>query len=225
MLIALAAFLLGTMHQVEAAFQMQLSDGSTTRTITDNGLGDLTFGTNGLITFFGTVGNFTVNVTLGSSKPLIGSPTNPMLNITSFSATSSAGGTLNIVLSDTGFGPLGPPALFTTDINGTMLSGSLDAQTYFENGDHAFTTANMVGNVGPLTGVAGGSDTNMVADIGTPFSMAMVVHVTHTGAGVSTFDATARATSVPEPSATLCLGIALFGLGSYAEWRRRKIIL
>jgi hypothetical protein len=83
----------------------------------------------------------------------------------------------------------------------------------------------MVGNVGPLTGVAGGSDTNMVADIGTPFSMAMVVHVTHTGAGVSTFDATARATSVPEPSATLCLGIALFGLGSYAEWRRRKIIL
>src|SRR5262245_30208778 len=94
MLIAIAALLLGTMHPVEATFKMQLSDGSTTKTVSDNQLGDLTFGTTGLITFGGTIGNFFINITLGSSQPLIGSPTNPVLNITSFSATSSTGGTL-----------------------------------------------------------------------------------------------------------------------------------
>ena len=224
MLTALAALLLGTMHPVDATFKMQLSDGSTTTVIGDNQLGDLTFGTTGLITFGGTIGNFFVNITLGSSQPLIGSPTNPMLNITSFSATSSAGGALTIMLSDTGFGPVGPPALFTTDLNGTMLPGSVSAQTYFENGTHDFTTANLVGSVGPLTGVSSGSDTR-VATAGTPFSMNMVVTVAHAGAGVSTFDATAKATSVPEPGATLCLGIALFGIGGYSEWRRRKIIV
>jgi hypothetical protein len=223
-LLTATALLVGIMHPVEATFQMQLSDGNTTRTVSDNELGaDLTAGITGLITFTGTIGNFVVNVTLGSSKPMIGSATNPMLNITSFNATSSAGGTLAIILSDTDFGPVGPSAMFRTDLNGTLMAGNISAQTYFKNGTYDFfTTPDPVGSIGRLTGVASASDTRVASDIGTSFSMNMVVTLEHTGAGVSTFDATARATSVPEPSATLCLGIALFGIGGYAGWQRRK---
>jgi len=221
LLLTVAAVLLGTLHPVEATFQMQLQSGSDTRTINDNGLGDLTGGTPGLITFAGTLGDFVVNVTLGSSKPLLGSATTPMLNITSFNATSVAGGTLTLMLSDTDFGPIGPPALFSTDLNGTLIPGSLSAQTYVANGLEDFTTATLVGSVGPLTGAAGGSNTH-VAPVGTPFSMNLKLTLVHAGAGATTFDATARATSVPEPSATLCLGLALFGLGGYAGWQRSK---
>ena len=220
MLIAIAALLLGTIHQVEAAFKMQLTSGGSTTTISDNGSGDLSWFSTGVITFSGMVGDFAVYVTLGSSKPVIGSPTNPMLNITSFTATSAAGGTLDIALSDTDFGPVGPSAVFRTDLNGTLVPGTIAAKTYFVNGNADFTMANLVGNISPLTGVSSGSD-SQIASPGTPFSINMIATIMHTGAGATSFDATTRV-GVPEPSATLCLGITLFGIAGYTGWQRRK---
>jgi hypothetical protein len=211
--------LLGTMHPVEATFQMQLSDGSTTKTISKNE-------SDGRITFIGSVGDFAFDVTLGYSKPHTGSPTNPELEIHSFNVTSSnEGGNLTVTLSDEGFGPVGPPTLFSTelDLRQKVGSVSLSAQTFFANENNPFI---QVGNVGALTtGDSHDSSTAQRNDVGTPFSMKMVVTVTHTGAGASIFDATLKATSVPEPSATLCLGIALFGIGGYVEWQRRKITI
>lgn len=229
-LISGVSVLLSTTLPVEAAFMMRLSSGGESIMVSDGSVDDITGVIPGLIAFSGDVGNFNINVTLGSSKPLIGSETNPMLNITSLNASSKLGGTLDIELSDTGFGPVGgPQVMFATDLNGTLVPGSISAWTYFNNGSQDFTTANLVGNVGPLTGNLSGSD-SQVASPGSPFSMNMKVSITHDAipsappwALITTaFDATSRATSVPEPSATLCLGMALFGMAGYVGWKRRK---
>jgi hypothetical protein len=219
--VAITALFISAIPSVEAAFMMKVSSGSDSIIVSDNGAGDFSGGTTGVITFYGAVGNFTFNIAVGSSKPFIGSATNPMLNITSFNATSMAGGALTIELSDTGFGPVGPSAMFGTYLNSTLAPGSIAAQTYFANGDANFTHANAVGSVGPLSGFSSGSDSR-VASPGSQFSMNMVATVVHTAGQLTTFDATATAVSVPEPSATLCLGIALFGIAGYAGWQRRK---
>jgi len=108
--------------------------------------------------------------------------------------------------------------------NSTLVRGSISAKTYFENGTQSFNsmTATQVGHVASSTGASSSSDTHVASGIGTPFSMKMLVTLIHAGAGVSTFDVTATATRVPEPSAPLCPGIALFGIGGYAGRQRRK---
>ena len=86
---------------------MSLSDGGTTVTITDNGLGDSN-PVIGAVTYVGAVGgNWLVNITTGLSKPVVGSATVPKMDLNSVNATSGGAGTLTIKWSDDNFGPLG----------------------------------------------------------------------------------------------------------------------
>ena len=85
--------------------------------VTDNGPGDLTPADVGLIIFNGAVGpNYTVNISIGESKPLIGPPSS--LELTSINvATSTPSGALSITLTDTDFfdpnvGPIDPLTIF-----------------------------------------------------------------------------------------------------------------
>src|SRR5690349_21157865 len=56
----------------------------------------------GVVTFIGTVGAFTVNVTTGESKPLLGN--NPIFDLNSVDTQTGGGNhSLRIQFSDTGF--------------------------------------------------------------------------------------------------------------------------
>src|SRR5262245_28660777 len=81
----------GVVPAVYAVPMLSLSSGGQTFTITDEGSGDIftnascpfVTGCEGLVGFSGSVGNFTVNVTTGSTKPSLGSANEPVLDILS----------------------------------------------------------------------------------------------------------------------------------------------
>ncbi len=182
----------------KASFVLQLSDGTTTVTIPD-GSGQDQNGTNGAITFIGSIGNWILNVTTGLGFPLIGSLDAPSMDLNSVDATSSGGGTLTIQLSETGFGPSGAGTLIS-GIGGTT-HGTVDYYAYKDPSNTLFGTSGTSIHLGPF----GGGPSFPFSGQGTaghPFyasySMTQVVTITHTDAGQTSFNA-ALDNPVPEP--------------------------
>jgi hypothetical protein len=219
MVLLVGAFVMVAAQDADAFFKLDLTAGANTVVIQDNMGGDID-PTVGLITYSGTVGaNWNINVTIGSSKPFLGSADNPMMNITSLNATSTAGGTLTIMLTDTDFTGVVPG--FFSSLNGTLVPGSISLDTYYDNGNGEFALTTQVGNIGPLLGPAPVGDTDSgLASVTPPYSLTMVSNVVHTAGGDrTTFDATIS--GVPEPSTLLLLGFGLAGVAGFA-WRRKK---
>lgn len=228
-LVAAGAAMASMASDADAAFMMRLSAASgPSLTIVDGGAGDLTPGTAGNITFVGAIGDFTLNITTGSSKPQIGSATDPQLNLNSVNANNSDNGggfdTLTIEITDTDFtGPV-PTANFVSVLNGTRVPGTLSLQTYLDNGNSEFGTATPLADIGPvgpsLIGDVGSTEIDP-ANTTSPFSLTMVAVVNHSEVkDQASFDAS-LATAVPQPSTLSLFGMGLLGLGGLLMRRRR----
>jgi hypothetical protein len=210
--------------------------------ITDNGAGDIN-PLVGVITFSGSVpGGFTVNVTTGLSKPMIGGITNiAEMDLNSVNVQTSGAGTLRITLEDTDFiaGANGTLA-FLGGVGGTLSAPAGSTATF----NTWVNPANLVPALGPDTspaaalGAIGGIPAGSIAAFGSgvtfgpgafsatggaPFiksgsySLFSQSTLVFTGAGMVSFDLDTRV--VPEPSAMILLGMGLVGL---AAWSRRK---
>jgi hypothetical protein len=98
----LLVFLVASSAQAIAT--LQLSDGSNTVTIVDQGPGD---GSNilGVVSFNGGLpsSSWTVNITTGITKPVIGDVANPSLDLNSVNVSGGGAGTLTILFSDNNF--------------------------------------------------------------------------------------------------------------------------
>ena len=214
-----AVFLVAGMMSADAALVMTLSDGITadTRTIVDNGMGDLKTLT-GEILFSGAIGVWKLNVDMGTSKPQIGGQFNPEMDLSVATATSTGAGTLTITLSDTGFGPLtGNKGFVTIGMGGTLNTGSVRASGQV-NGttvvtDPSFNTASWHGSA---TGIASGLES--------PFSLEETVVITHPGAGQTSGDFTEDVVLVPEASTFIAGALLLlpFVAGRAGTLRKRQ---
>jgi hypothetical protein len=231
MLIAIAALLVGTIHSAQAEFKLKLTSvtGSATnsKTVTDQDLND-TSSVLGQIKFNGSIGDFLVSFTVGESKPLQGSQNSPLILIDSVDAVNlTAGSKLTIEASDRGFGLVPLPATFLSTLNGKLMSGpgTLSVAAYFDNSNSDFATANQVGSIslsGPgLNRVVTGTQSALSPAPTNPFSLNLVTTIQHDGA-YQTTQFTAQVQTVPEPSASLCLGIALFSLAGFCWWRQKQ---
>jgi len=191
-----------------ATLMMEISDGTNTTTISDNGIGD-SASIDGAIVFIGSVGEWFFNVSTGSalaSTEYVDS-LDINTNNTSFIATGGTG-TLTIKLTDTGY----------THTHGNFISsvgGTTDGTVNFETwiGTSAFEESTLLYSSGDLQGdplafSATGSGSINTID---PYSMTLVATIEHTaGVNETTFDFSTR---IPEPTSIALLGLGLLGLG------------
>lgn len=217
--LAVAAAIAGLTQIAQALPQLRIFDGVSTVTITDGGAGDSQAAA-GQVVWVGSIGNWTLNVHTGSTFPVIGSLSNPMLDL-SFNATSGGtGGTLVISFAADGFGPTSGSTQAL--IGGTIANGgSLTYNTYGGTNNTNFSLVNPLTAQGPFAagafaGAVTGSSINNVG----PYALTQVVSITH---GAGTFQSTGDALlTVPDSGTSiLLLGAGLTSLGLVARMRRR----
>ena len=197
-----------------------ISDGNPLDTVTvvDNGAGD-TNASLGDVSWAGTVGEWTINVAAGITKPEQGSATIPSMDFDYLIKTSGAG-TLTATWSDTGFGPLTAPMIeFLATWGVTNPSADSAIYTTYQSSGSTVPATGLLTNSGTLTGAASGSVIVPANFVGSPFVLTQELTLTATGksnfaSGDLTLDA------VPEPSALLLLGSGLLGFG-FLRLRKR----
>ncbi len=174
----------------------------------------------GAVTYIGAVGaNWTLNVTTGVTKPFQGGPVVPHPDLNSVNATSAGAGTLIIEFSETFYGPLPAGYVFKAGIGGTT-PGNVVYDAWADPGNGLFVQTTLLTSQGPFgPGAFSGTAFSGAIPGLFPYSITQVVTITHTGPGLTSFDAELQA--VPEPGTLMLLGSGLAGLGYLMQRRRR----
>ncbi len=219
---AVSAFAIAT---ATAAFKLRISadNGATFPVqVTDNGVGDSN-GTAGVILWSGAVGGFNVVVNVAQSKPVIGSATQPQLDLNvTVSQGGGAGGTLWMETTDTGFTGGGGSLNGTaggTQPGGAQSTVQWDGWTDSTNAE--FGTGGLHVAFGPTNANPFNFVGNTNGVIGTPFSMTNRVRINMVNSnGTITGDFNLQV--VPEGSSLALVLPGLAPLGLILRKRMKK---
>jgi PEP-CTERM motif len=214
---AMAAGLLGLVPAAHAIPTLSFSvDGGAAITCADGAACD-TNAAAGVVTFSQSLGDFSVNVTTGLSKPIL-TGGSPLMDLNTVNVQIWGGPhTLQIKFSDTGFDIYG--GRITTTYGGTLngIGASMEYSAYYDAGNALFGEGTLIGTANSGSGAFSGS-----ADGGwSPndlYSVTPVLTLT-TGGGMTVFSGD-FAVNVPEPGTLALVGLALLGL---AVVHRRRV--
>jgi len=196
---------------------LTISDGVAADTVTASSA-------SGVVTFSGTVGDYTLNITTGLTMPAIGSASNPVMDILSFNATLLAptSEVLTIAFSATDF--TASPVGLALQIGGTSIGGSATVvdSAYFDKTDKLFGTGSLIGSTGALAGSPFGGSAVGAVTSPSPYSLTDIITLTPGTGGsqpIVSFDASLSAT--PEPASLFLVGSGLAGWGFLRRFRKK----
>jgi hypothetical protein len=167
----------------------------------------------GAVTFLGSIGPWTVNVTTGISKPVIGSGASPKLDLNSVDVTSAGRGHLRFWVVDSDFTAAGP---FEFRVGGTT-EGTVSFSAFVDASNNEQFVDDEFAYLGPFSSSAFSGSLSGSFNATGPFALGIIGNITHTGHQISSFNADLRV--IPEPASLLLLGIGLISLAGYG---RRK---
>lgn len=220
-----AAMLLALLSSAAGATaEMELINGASTVTVMDNGPGDANPNV-GIIQFNGMVGDFQTNVTTGSTKPALGSPSEPQLHLTSLDIRNSTVGTavLTILFSDTGFGPLSGTSTASVAITDLSSGGSLTTANYTDASNVIFGMATLLVGQGPFTvPTSAGPVPGAPISDSSAFSLTQGLSITLPADGEFLGSADLDVTPVPEVNGVFSAGLVAIALALQFARRRRQ---
>ena len=193
-LIAVAALVFTPLEAGASPAQLKLESGAATMVIVDNSAEDGDPST-GVVFFSDSFDVFGIVVAVGMSKPVLGTPSQPEMNVTVLSMTQATGGTLTVSFTDTGFNS-GAGATTLTSATGGTTQGQTTVQSYVDPGNVEFGTACTSGSQGPLSG-AYDSTTTGPCSLSGDFSMTAVSVFT---LGAGQLQSHSVAMSLPPPA-------------------------
>lgn len=184
----------------------------------------------------GTVGGFSITQ-ISASTNLTGSPTDAYSFGTQTNISSSAGGTLYIVLAATGYlQPITPPdILMHSNISPTKLGGKGSQAVYNSYVDTTNAGAGTSGytfgggyNTVTQTETTTGIDDKYTVipsnpGLGSPYSLIETFKLTLGSGGQFNSSSTTELTSLPEPSTMALAGLGALGLIGYGVRRRKAM--
>ena len=220
--IGLMALFLGVQSASAATVRMQLTDGTTTVTILDQGAAPLdTNPAVGIVNWSGSVGLWTVTVAAGTGENQL--LTGPGGMDLTYNVSSASGNATTLTMLFTQFGMTPSYPGWALNIGGTnnLAGAPVRYDAFYDNSNTPFGLANQIGaTLGPFGSANyGGNTSGAAADI-PPYALTQRLRFTSNGTGGNTGDASLI--PVPEPGSMLLLGTGLFGLAAAARRKLRK---